>query len=271
MFLQLSISKTIKKSIPKCNDARTFLKAVSRKFKKQSKAERGKYLNLLTTTVMMEEEAIRKSKNKSAHTVTHSDKGNKKFYRGKKFRPHGKKTGKSDGFNKAKDVRVNSWWVDSGATIHVMNSMQGFRSKRKPSDQEVVIFKGNGEKVFVEFMDFLLRIAFAGLNSSWLLVVVFVGCMDDLLIFRRFGLQGCPSKALVIKSVIWSPPARGWIKVNTDGIAMGSLGVFTFEAELLAASLAINFAWKNGWHRIWLESDSSYMVQLLSSRYKMVL
>ena len=46
--------------------------------------------------------------------------------------------------------------------------------------------------------------------------------------------------------------------------------VFAFEAELLAASLAINFAWKYGWHRIWLESDSTYMVQLLSSRSKLV-
>ncbi|KAI9182594.1 hypothetical protein LWI28_026984 [Acer negundo] len=91
--------------------------------------------------------------------------------------------------------------------------------------------------------------------------------MDDLLILRRFGLQGRPSKAPVIKSVIWSPPALGWIKVNTDGTVMGSPGfggcggifrncrafmkgcfaislgqVFAFEAELLAASLAINFA-----------------------------
>ncbi|KAK0572898.1 hypothetical protein LWI29_000159 [Acer saccharum] len=29
--------------------------------------------------------------------------------------------------------------------------------------------------------------------------------------------------------------------------------------------MAINFAWHNGWHRLWLESDSSYVVQLLSS------
>ncbi|KAK3218957.1 hypothetical protein Dsin_012927 [Dipteronia sinensis] len=36
------------------------------------------------------------------------------------------------------------------------------------------------------------------------------------------------------------------------------------------ASLAINFAWKYGWHRIWLESDSSYVIQLISSRYKVV-
>ena len=120
-------------------------------------------------------------------------------------------------------------------------------------------------------------------------------CMDDLLILRRFGLQGRPSKAPVIKSVIWSPPAPGWIKVNTDGAAMGSPGVggcggifrncrafvkgcfaiplgqvFAFEAELLAASLDINFAWKYGWHRIWLESVSSYVVQLLSSRSELV-
>ncbi|KAI9181501.1 hypothetical protein LWI28_015585 [Acer negundo] len=120
-------------------------------------------------------------------------------------------------------------------------------------------------------------------------------CMDDLLILRRFGLQGRPSKAPVIKSVIWSPSAPSWIKVNTDGATIGSLGfggcggifrncrafvkgcfaiplgqVFAFEAELLTASLAINFAWKYGWHRLWLESDSSYVVQLLSSRSEMV-
>ncbi|KAK3225743.1 hypothetical protein Dsin_005605 [Dipteronia sinensis] len=120
-------------------------------------------------------------------------------------------------------------------------------------------------------------------------------CVDDLLILRRFDLYGRPARAPVIRSVIWSPPAPGWIKVNTDGAALSSPGVggcggvfrncrafvkgcfavplgqvFAFEAELLAASMAINFAWQNGWHRIWLESDSSYVVQLLSSRSKQV-
>ncbi|KAK3230592.1 hypothetical protein Dsin_002473 [Dipteronia sinensis] len=46
--------------------------------------------------------------------------------------------------------------------------------------------------------------------------------------------------------------------------------VFAFETELLAASLAINFAWKYGWHRIWLKSDCSYVIQLLSSCSEMV-
>ncbi|KAK3188082.1 hypothetical protein Dsin_027643 [Dipteronia sinensis] len=93
-------------------------------------------------------------------------------------------------------------------------------------------------------------------------------CVDDLLILRRFDLCGRPVRAPVIRSVIWSPPAPSWIKVNTDGTALSSpsvggcggvfrnrkafvngcfavpLGqVFAFEAELLAASMAINFVW----------------------------
>ncbi|KAK2640353.1 hypothetical protein Ddye_028148 [Dipteronia dyeriana] len=116
-------------------------------------------------------------------------------------------------------------------------------------------------------------------------VVWSVWIAHDLLILRRFDLRGCPAKASVIMSVIWSPPAPGWTKVNTDGAALSSSGaggcggifrncrafikgcfvvpldhVFSFEVELLAASISINFAWHNGWHRIWFESDSSYVV-----------
>ncbi|KAK2661872.1 hypothetical protein Ddye_000446 [Dipteronia dyeriana] len=119
--------------------------------------------------------------------------------------------------------------------------------------------------------------------------------VDDLLILHRFDLRGRPARAPVIRSVIWSPPAPGWTKVNADGAALispdaGGCGgifrncrafvkgcfvipldhVFVYKAELLAASIAINFARQNRWHRIWLESDSSYVVQLLSSRSEQV-
>ncbi|KAK2665840.1 hypothetical protein Ddye_004414 [Dipteronia dyeriana] len=120
-------------------------------------------------------------------------------------------------------------------------------------------------------------------------------CVDDILILHRLNLRGRPARAPVIKSVIWSPPAPGWTKVIIDGATLssptvGGCGgifrncrafvkgcfdvpldhVFAFEVELLAAFIAINFAWYNGWHRIWLESDSSYVVQLLSSRFEQV-
>ncbi|KAK0573289.1 hypothetical protein LWI29_005840 [Acer saccharum] len=109
--------------------------------------------------------------------------------------------------------------------------------------------------------------------------------VDELLIPRHFGLWGCPPRAPVIKSVVWLPPSPSWVKVNTNGAALGSLGagscggvflnchsfvkgcfatplgsVFAFEAELLAMSMVINYAWINDWRRIWLESDSSYVV-----------
>ncbi|KAK3230347.1 hypothetical protein Dsin_002228 [Dipteronia sinensis] len=62
-------------------------------------------------------------------------------------------------------------------------------------------------------------------DTNFLEIGCIRNCMDNLLILRRFGFRGRPSKALVIKSVVWSPPASGWIKVNIDGATIGSLRV----------------------------------------------
>ena len=48
------------------------------------------------------------------------------------------------------DVPLNTWWLDSGATIHVVNSLQGFRSLRKPSKAESEIIVGDGARVAVK-------------------------------------------------------------------------------------------------------------------------
>ena len=48
------------------------------------------------------------------------------------------------------DVAPNSWWLDSGATIHVVNYLQGFTSLRKPSDVEAKIIMGDGARALVE-------------------------------------------------------------------------------------------------------------------------
>ncbi|KAK0599983.1 hypothetical protein LWI29_010426 [Acer saccharum] len=83
--------------------------------------------------------------------------------------------------------------------------------------------------------------------------------------------------------------------VNTDGAAFGSPGLsgcagvfrtcrgfvrgcfaiplgvcFAFEAELAAAIHAIDYAWTFGWHRLWLESDSTFVVNILRSRSRKV-
>ncbi|KAK3205148.1 hypothetical protein Dsin_019194 [Dipteronia sinensis] len=134
-----------------------------------------------------------------------------------------------------------------------------------------LIFKGK----LVDFRSILSLIWHAVSEANHLEIGCMWNCMDDFLILRRFGLLGRPSKSLVIKSVVWSPPALSWIKVDADGATIGSprvggyggifrncrafvkgcfaipLGqVFGFEVELLAVLLAINFAWKYMWHRI---------------------
>ncbi|KAK3221988.1 hypothetical protein Dsin_009013 [Dipteronia sinensis] len=149
------------------------------------------------------------------------------------------------------------------------------------------IFEGNS----FDFKAALSLVWHSVYDANCLVIGCMRNCADDLLILHRLGLSGRPGKAPIIRSVVWSPPAPRWIKVNTDGAALGSPGVgdyggvfrtcrsfvkacfvvplgqvFAFEAELLAASLAINYAWNLGWSRIWLESDSSYVVQLLSIR-----
>jgi len=48
------------------------------------------------------------------------------------------------------DVPSNTWWLDTGATIHVTNSLQELKTRRRLSDGELSIAVGNGVNVGVE-------------------------------------------------------------------------------------------------------------------------
>ena len=41
------------------------------------------------------------------------------------------------------EVSHNTWWVDSGSTIHISNSLQGMMNLRKPVGSEQYIYSGN--------------------------------------------------------------------------------------------------------------------------------
>ena len=84
-----------------------------------------------------------------------------------------------------------------------------------------LIFKSKA----VDFRSALSLVWCAVSDANRLEIGCMHNCVDDLLILRRFDLRGRPARAPNIKSVIWSPPAPGWIKVNTDGAAIGSPGV----------------------------------------------
>ncbi|CAL9011160.1 unnamed protein product [Prunus brigantina] len=84
-----------------------------------------------------------------------------------------KAKGKSDQVNvcfesNAIEISSDSWWLDSGATVHVANCLQGFKTKRLPSKAEMKVFVGNGERVKVEYIG-LARIE---LESGFVLELV---------------------------------------------------------------------------------------------------
>ncbi|CAL8989829.1 unnamed protein product [Prunus brigantina] len=88
------------------------------------------------------------------------------------------------------EVLSDSWWLDSGATVHVANSLQGFKSKRVPSRDDLKVFVGNGERVKVEFIGLASLVLDYGFVLD-LVDVVYVPTMTRNLLsvndFSRYG------------------------------------------------------------------------------------
>ena len=46
----------------------------------------------------------------------------------------------------------DTWWLDSGATIHACNYVQVMISRRSPISQEQYVFMGGGTRVQVSYL-----------------------------------------------------------------------------------------------------------------------
>ncbi|XP_019434823.1 PREDICTED: uncharacterized protein LOC109341375 [Lupinus angustifolius] len=111
--------------------------------------------------------------------------------------------------------------------------------------------------------------------------------IEEFSIMRSLSIQLNHRKSPKMVEVTWKCPPIRWTKVNTDGAAFGSpsqadgagifrntngnfMGCFTdyFEikdtlyVEFKAALMAVEFAKKKGWNSIWLECDSSLVVDM---------
>ncbi|XP_057811539.1 uncharacterized protein LOC131025771 [Salvia miltiorrhiza] len=113
----------------------------------------------------------------------------------------------------------------------------------------------------------------------------------EYLTLRELGVRSRSAPPPDYIDVHWWPPDLNWMKVNTDGSALGAPGRifagdvfrdhqaevrgcfhvkggsgFALEEELLAVIKAIAIAESRGWRKLWLESDSTYVVELLRKK-----
>ena len=111
------------------------------------------------------------------------------------------------------------------------------------------------------------------------------------LVLRHCGIKGRLAKAPSIVKMQWKPPDPGWIKINTDGSADGSPGMagcggifwtyhsfckgcfahpigiaLAFQSELMGVISAIEYVKLYSWDKLWFESDSIYIVDLLHKK-----
>ena len=119
--------------------------------------------------------------------------------------------------------------------------------------------------------------------------IVAAASINNFVILKKFNVSLHPPKAPKIIEVIWKPPLPLWIKCNTDGssnaITSACGGIFrdhhsnfllcfaentghnnAFNAELLGAMRAIEFAKQYGWNNLWLECDSSLVINAIQNK-----
>ncbi|XP_004297973.1 PREDICTED: putative ribonuclease H protein At1g65750-like [Fragaria vesca subsp. vesca] len=112
--------------------------------------------------------------------------------------------------------------------------------------------------------------------------------VQDLRIIKSFGAECRLGRAPRVIEVVWHPPVIRWVKINSDGAWKHAEGVGGFgavfrdfkghvlgafssnidipssvAAEVMAIIVAIELAWVRDWKHIWLEVDSSLVLDYL--------
>ncbi|KAL6202102.1 hypothetical protein ACLB2K_025813 [Fragaria x ananassa] len=112
--------------------------------------------------------------------------------------------------------------------------------------------------------------------------------VQELRILKCFGAPCRPRATPRVVEVNWIPPSLGWVKINSDGSwkheeGVGGygaifrdykghfLGAFasnleipsSISAEIMAVIKAIELAWVRDWKHIWLEVDSSLVLDYI--------
>ena len=57
------------------------------------------------------------------------------------------------------NVPLDSWWLDSGATVHIATFLQGIRNLRKPSEKESKLKVGSDIGIDVEHIEIVVLMA----------------------------------------------------------------------------------------------------------------
>ncbi|KAK2988522.1 hypothetical protein RJ640_022473 [Escallonia rubra] len=88
------------------------------------------------------------------------------------------------------DAPLNTWWVDTGATVHITNSLQGFLSVKKLNKGDRNVLVGNGEKAQVEAVGTLCLVLESGYNLNLVDTVYVPSMTRNLISVSRLDAYG---------------------------------------------------------------------------------
>ncbi|KAL6177056.1 hypothetical protein ACLB2K_053688 [Fragaria x ananassa] len=114
--------------------------------------------------------------------------------------------------------------------------------------------------------------------------------VQDFRIIKSFGAECRLGRAPRVIEVLWHPPVIGWVKINSDGAwkhaeSVGGFGAIFYDfkghvlgafssnidipslaaAKVMSVIVAIELAWVHDLKHIWLEVDSSLVLDYLRS------